>query len=60
MTQKVAALGLVIGLAVAVVAGAGYMMIYHPDADLTNQLAGAVIGAFGAGTVVIYKTISGD
>lgn len=60
MTQKVAALGLVIGLAVSVIAGCGYMLVTNPDAELTNQLVGAILTAFGAGTVTIWKTISGE
>jgi hypothetical protein len=58
MTQKMAALGLVIGLSVAVITGAGYMLVYEPGSEMTNMLVGAVVMAFGAGTKAVIDKIS--
>ncbi len=60
MTQTVAALALVIGLAVAVVAAAGYMLVNDTDHDLTNLLVGGILTQFGVGASVIFKKIGGS
>lgn len=58
MTQKVVALGIVIGLTVAVIAAAGYQLLFAPDADLTNLLVGGVLTQFGIGVKAVFDKIS--
>lgn len=54
--QQAASIAVQLGLIVALVAAAGFMLVTNPDHDLTNLLAGAVVADSG---LIISKLFGG-